>query len=157
MNRTSLLLILPLLAGCNVHSKNPADGDENVSINADGSGQIAFDMPFAQGHIKVPAMMMHKGNIDIDGVKLMPGSSVTGFSVLAGNDKGANVTMAFAAPASPDQVRSYYLDQFRKQGVEVALNGDSVTGKSKDGSPFTINVAPGANGSKGQIQIRDKD
>jgi hypothetical protein len=101
-------------------------------------------------------MMMHNGNIDIDGVKLMPGSSVTGFSVLAG-DRGANVTMTFAAPASPDAVRSYYADQFKKQGVEVAIAGNSVTGKSKDGNPFTIEVNPGANGSQGKIDIQDKD
>src|SRR6476661_6017168 len=106
MRRSDLLLLVPLLAGCNVHSKNPANGDENVSIHADESGHIEFNLPVAEGKLKVPAAMMHNGDFDIDGVKLMPGSSVTGFSVLAG-DKGANVTMAFKAPASADEVRSY--------------------------------------------------
>lgn len=156
MNRTALLLLVPLLAGCNVHSKNPASGDENVSIHADEGGNIAFDLPIVKGQVKVPAMMMHNGNIDIDGVKMMPGSSVTGFSVLAG-DKGANVNMAFTVPASPDEVRTYFLDQFKKQGAEVALAGDAVTGKSKDGNPFTIHVSPAANGSQGKIEIQDKD
>ena len=156
MNRFALLLAVPLLAGCNVHSKNPADGDENVSIHADESGQIAFNLPFAEGHVKVPAMMMHNGNIDIDGVKLMPGSSVTGFSVDAG-DKGANVNMAFTAPASPDEVRTYYADQFKKKNVEVALAGDAITGKTKDGSPFVIRVSPAGNGSQGRIEVQDKD
>ncbi len=156
MNRFALFLVVPLLAGCNVHSKSPADGDENVSIRADESGQIAFNLPFAEGHVKVPANMMHNGNIDIDGVKLMPGSSVTGFSVDAG-DKGANVKMAFTAPASPDDVRSYYLDQFKKQAVEAALAGDSVAGKTKDGSAFTIRVAPGGTGSAGRIEVQEQD
>jgi len=156
MNRFALLLAVPLLAGCNVHSKTPADSDENVTIHADESGQIAFNLPFAEGHVKVPATMMHSGNIDIDGVKLMPGSSVTGFSVLAG-DKSANVNMAFTAPASPDEVRSYYVDQFKKQGVEVALAGDAVSGKTKDGSPFIVRVTPAANGSQGKIEVQDKD
>jgi hypothetical protein len=65
--------------------------------------------------------------------------------------------MTFTAPASPDEVRSYFLDQFRKQGAEVALAGDAVTGKSKDGSPFTISVGPAASGSQGKIVIQDKD
>jgi hypothetical protein len=156
MNRLALLLLVPLLAGCNIHSKNPASGDENVSIHADESGQVAFNLPMVAGQVKVPQMMMHNGNIDIDGVKLMPGSSVTGFSILAG-DKGANVNMAFTAPASPDEVRSYFLDQFRKQGAEVALAGDAVSGKSKDGNPFVIHVTPGPNGSQGKIGIQDKD
>jgi hypothetical protein len=65
--------------------------------------------------------------------------------------------MSFNAPASPDEVRSYYVDQFKKQGVEAALAGDAVTGKSKDGSPFTIQVSPAANGSQGKIVIQGKD
>jgi hypothetical protein len=149
-------MLLPLLAGCNVHSKNPAEGDDNVSINADESGHIAFNLPIAEGKLKVPASMMHNGNFDIEGVKLMPGSSVTGFSVMAG-DKGANVTMAFSAPASPDEVRSYYLDHFREQGVEAALAGDAVQGKTKDGNAFAIHVSPAASGSTGKIEIQDKD
>ena len=156
MNRPALLLLLPLLAGCDMHSKNPAHGDDNVSIRADDSGQIEFNLPFADGKVKVPASMMHDGNIDIDGVKLMPGSSVTGFSVFAG-DKGATVNMAFNATSPPDEVRSYYLDQFKKQGVEASLAGDTVQGTSKDGSPFAIHVTPTASGSQGKIEIQDKD
>jgi hypothetical protein len=157
MNRLALFAILPLLAGCNVHSKNPADADDNVSIHADESGHVAFNLPIAEGTLKVPAMMMHNGNIDIDGVKLMPGSSVTGFSLDAQHDNGATVNMSFTSPAPPDQVRSYFVDQFMHQGVEAALAGDSVVGKSKDGSPFTISVRPAPNGSQGKIVVQDKD
>ena len=156
MNRYLLLMTLPLLAGCNVHSKNPAGGDENVSIRADESGQIAFNLPIAEGRLKVPAGMMHNGNFDIDGVKLMPGTSVTGFSLDA-HHEGAIVNMAFNAPASPDAVRSYFVDQFKEKGVEAALAGDAVTGKSKDGSPFVIRIGPAPNGSAGKIEIQDKD
>jgi hypothetical protein len=156
MNRSALFLALPLLAGCNVHSKNPANGDENVTIQADENGSIAFNLPIAEGKLKVPAGFMHNGNFDIDGVKLPPGSSVTGFSVFA-RDKGSTVNMSFNAPGSPDQVRSYFVDQFKKQGVEAALAGNAVSGKSKDGNSFTIEVSPGANGSHGKIVIEDKD
>ena len=156
MRYFAALMLLPLLAGCNVHSKNPAHGDENVSIRADESGHIEFNLPIAEGKLKVPAAMMHNGDFDIDGVKLMPGSSVTGFSLMAA-DKGANVTMAFKASASPDEVRSYYVDQFRKQGVEAAVSGDAVTGQTKDGSPFAIHVRAAPNGSTGRIEVQDKD
>src|SRR6185437_7600229 len=115
MTRSAILLLLPLLASCNMHSKNPANGDENVSIHADESGHIAFNMPIAEGQAKVPTGMMHNGNFDIDGVKLMPGSSVTGFNLEA-HDHGATVDMSFNAPGSPDYVRSYFLDQFKAKG-----------------------------------------
>ena len=45
MNRPALLLLVPLLpltAGCDVHSKNRADADDNISVHADQSGNIAF-------------------------------------------------------------------------------------------------------------------
>jgi hypothetical protein len=157
MNRSALLLLVPLLAGCNVHSKNPASDDsDNVTIQADEGGNVAFNLPFVKGQVKVPSGFMHNGDFDIDGVKLMPGSRVTGFSVFAA-DKGSTVNMSFTAPASPNDVRSYFVDQFKQKGVEAALAGDSVTGKSKDGDPFTIQVGPAANGSQGKIVIQDKD
>jgi hypothetical protein len=156
MNRSPLLLLLPLLAGCNVHSKNPANDDENVSIHADDSGHIAFNLPIAQGQVKIPTSMMHGGNVDIDGVKLMPGSSVTGFNMDA-HGNAANVDMSFTAPASPDAVRSYFVGQFQKQGTAAVIAGDAVTGKSKDGSPFTIQVRPAGGGSQGKIEIQSKD
>jgi hypothetical protein len=156
MNRLAFLLLLPLLAGCNVHSKNPVAGDDNVSIHADESGNIAFNLPIAEGKLKVPTNFMHEGDVDIDGVKLMPGSSLTGFNLDSRNDV-SNVDMSFTSTASPDEVRAYYVDQFKKQGVEAAIAGDAVTGKSKDGSPFTIQVSPAANGSTGKIAIQDKD
>jgi hypothetical protein len=99
---------------------------------------------------------MHNGSFDIDGVRLPPGSSVTGFSMFA-RDKGATVNMSFNTPMSPDQTRSYFVDQFKEKGVEAAISGDSVTGKSKDGSPFTISVTPGASGSQGKVDIESKD
>jgi len=156
MNRSALFLLLPLLAGCNVHSKNPAHDDGNVSIHADENGNISFNLPIAQGQVKVPTSFMHNGNIDIDGVKLPPGSSVTGFNMDA-HDQGATVKMSFTTPAPPDQVRTYFVDEFRKQGAEAAISGDSVTGKSKDGSPFTIQVSPAPGGSQGKIVIQSKD
>jgi hypothetical protein len=147
---------LPLLAGCNIHSKNPNDSGDNVSIHADESGNIAFNLPIAQGQVKVPANFMHNGNFDIDGVKLPPGSSVTGFNLDSHNDL-SNVDMSFTAPLAADQVRSYFIDQFKERGVEATLSGDAVTGKSKDGNAFTITVGPGGSGSLGKIVMQDKD
>ena len=156
MHRFAFLLALPLLAGCNVHSKNPNDSDDNVSIHADESGNIAFNLPIAQGQVKLPGGFMHNGDFDIDGVKLMPGSQVTGFNLDSHNDV-TNVDMSFTAPASPDQVRSYFVEQFSKAGAEARIAGDSVTGKSKDGSPFTIQVSPAGSGSQGKITVQDTD
>ncbi|MGE5562837.1 MAG: hypothetical protein ACM3ZV_05940 [Bacillota bacterium] len=154
MNRSAPILLCALLGACDVHSSS-GDG-KNVTINADASGNIAFNVPFVKGQLKVPAGVMHNGDFDIDGVKLMPGSKMTGFNLDA-HDKNATVEMAFTAPAAPDEVRAYFLDQFKQKGVEAAPAGDAISGKSKDGAPFVIHVTPNGTGSNGTIEIHDRD
>jgi hypothetical protein len=153
MRLVALLMLVPLVVGCNVDTKNPAGGDENVSIKADDNGQVTFNVPFASGQVKLPEGTMNHGNFDIDGVKMMPGATITGFSVFAG-DKGATVHFAFKAPASPENVRTYFVEQFKAKGVEAAASGSAVSGKTKDGNPFVINVQPAAQGSQGTIEIQ---
>lgn len=156
MARLAFLIVLPLLAGCNVHSKNPAHDDDNVSMSADQNGQVAFNFPFAKGSIKLPASMMHNGELDLDGVKMPAGTSTTGFHMKSANHE-TEIVMNFTNPATPDQVRSYFVDAFGKKGMEAKVEGDSVVGKSKDGSPFTIALSPAGSGSQGQIVIHSKD
>ncbi|HXS49298.1 MAG TPA: hypothetical protein VN713_04135 [Sphingomicrobium sp.] len=156
MNRLAFLIVLPLLAGCNVHSKNPANDDENVSLSADQNGQVAFNFPFAKGSIKLPASMMHNGELDLDGVKMPAGTSTTGFHMNSANNETVLV-MNFTNPGTPEQVRSYFVDAFAKKGMTAKIDGDSVTGRSKDGSPFTIAVTPAGAGSQGQIVVHSKD
>ena len=148
------LLVLPFLAGCNVHSKN-SGGDENVSLSADQNGQVAFNFPFAKGSIKLPASMMHNGEIDLDGVKMPAATSTTGFHMNSVNHRTV-IEMGFTNPQTPDRVRSYFLDAFSKQGVTAKIEWNAVTGTSKDGSPSTIAVTPGPSGSEGHILIHSK-
>ena len=155
MNRRSLLLVLTLLCGCNVHAKH-GDSDENVSLSADQNGQVAFNFPFAKGSIKLPASMMHNGKIDIDGVQLPPGTSTTGFHMDSANHQTL-VVMNFTNPQTPDQLRSYFVDAFGKKGLEAKVEGNSVVGRSRDGDPFTIAISPGPSGSQGQIVIHSND
>ena len=156
MKHAALLMLVPLIAACNVQPKNPASGDDKVTINADDSGQVNFNLPFASGSVKLPEGTFKNGDFDIDGVKMIPGGKITGVSVFAA-DKGANVNLAFSAPASPDQVRAYFLDQFKLKGVQAAAAGDSVSGKTKDGEAFVISVGPAAQGSQGKIAIHSND
>lgn len=156
MNRLACLIVLPLLAGCNVHSKNPASDDDNVSLSADQNGQVAFNFPFAKGSIKLPQSMMHNGQLDIDGVKMPAGTSTTGFNMNSANDQTV-IVMNFTNPETPEQVRSYFVDAFGKKGLEAKVDGNNIVGKTKDGGQFTIAVTPAGSGSKGQIVVHSKD
>ena len=157
MSRSAFLLLLvpaAALAGCNV-SRNDGNSD-NVSIKADGNGSVSFDVPFVNGKVKLPEDAIKSSNFDIDGVKMMPGATMTGFNVNAG-DKGSTVHMSFKAPKTPDEVRAYFLDQFKQKGVNAAQSGNAVNGKTDDGDRFAIDVQPAAQGSTGTIAIESKD
>ena len=152
MRHAALLILVPLIAGCDVHSKHSAD-DEKINIKADESGQVSFDVPFASGNVKLPAGTMSGSDFDIDGVKMIPGGRISSFNIDAG-DRGATVNFGFNAPTSADETRAYFADQFGKKGVDASVVGDSVSGKTKDGDPFVIRVEPAAQGSKGTITIQ---
>ncbi|MEO7276423.1 MAG: hypothetical protein ABIW33_00165 [Sphingomicrobium sp.] len=160
MKIVAALLVCFALAGCNVQAKHDGDndgnGNETVNISGGADGKLSFDLPFAKGQLKLPKGAMAHGNFDIDGVKMYPGATVTGFNVNAA-DKGSVVDIAFKAPAPPEQVRAYFLDQFKKKGVTASASGDAVSGISDDGSPFTIRVQPDGGGSQGMVEIHDKD
>lgn len=157
MTRYLLFIALPLAAACDVQTKKPANENEKVEIKADDNGQVAFDLPFAKGNLKLPQGVMHDGDVDIDGVKLMPGSKVTGFSALAEKDDQATVDIAFSNPKTPADVRGYFAGEFAKKGVAATVAGDSVTATTKDGADLKIAVTPDGTGSKGKITIVDKD
>ena len=144
-----------LLAGCDAELKTPVGGDETVQMNADGDGRVAFDLPFAKGEIKLPAAMMAGGNLDLDGVKLPEGSSMSGFNLDAKDGQGAKVNLSFKAPMTPDAAKTYFIDQFRAHGVEARMVADAIQGTTKDGAAFVLRLAPSGTGTSGTISIND--
>ena len=55
MKSLAYLALLPLVAGCNVHTKSPDGDNDNVSIHSDQGGNVSFDLPFAKGQVKLPS------------------------------------------------------------------------------------------------------
>lgn len=150
-------LAMPMVAACDIEGKSPAQEDSKVAIDADSRGKVAFDLPFAKGELKLPEGMMSSGEVDIDGVKLVPGSKVTGFSVRADEGRDPMVTIGFSAPRPPAEVRSYFASEFAKAGATAATDGSQVTARTRDGDDVAIAVAPDGSGAKGTIVIRSKN
>lgn len=154
--RALLLIVSVLLAGCDVQTKSPAEGDDRVTMNADASGKVEFDFPFAEGEIKLPASMVENSDFDLDGVKLMPGGRITGFNLDTARGP-AEVRLSFSAPVPPEQARAYFLQQFQEKGVSANAAGDSVVGTSKDGTAFTIRFSQAGTGTNGMIELRPRE
>lgn len=153
MSKIVALAPLLLLAACKAEVREPAAGDERVQMTADANGKVAFNLPFASGEIKLPTGIMSNANFDIDGVKMMPGATLTGFNLDAGNDQPGKVNFTFTAPASPDEVRAYFVDQFKAQGIDAALAANALQGKTKDGATFLMRFAPQGAGTSGTIEL----
>ncbi len=155
MSRFLILAVPLLLSACDVQTRKPAEGDDHVTMSGDATGNVAFNLPFAEGKVKLPAAMMANSNFELDGVKLMPGSQVTGFNVDA-NKGPTQVRLSFAAPVAPAEARAYFLQQFQSRGVSAAAAGEAITGVSKDGTAFVIRFAPQGNGTAGVIELHPK-
>ena len=150
----ALLLVsiaaLPV-AACDV--QRTSKDDKTVNINASADGAVSFQVPGVKGNFKLPASMMKHSDMDIDGVKLYPGSAVN--SVRA-EDKV--VTIGFISSASVAELKEYYGKKFAEKGVTAAMQGDGFAGKTKDGDDFTLSlVATDKGGTAGTMHIRDKD
>jgi len=148
------IALAPLaLTACDVDVRDPSGAEEKVGIKGDGEGRVSFDMPFAKGEVKLPASMMKNADFDIDGVKMIPGGSVTGFNVDA-KDGNSTVDLDFAAPKSPAEVQRYFLDAFKAEGIEAAATGQGLRGRTDKGDDFEMRFAADGAGTKGTISIQ---
>ena len=152
--RTTLLIAaaaLPL-AACSVEKTEKVEGDKTVTLSALENGAVSFEVPGVKGNIKLPAAMMTSSDMDVDGVKLFPGSHV---SNVRAEEK--IVTIAFSSPAKVDALKEYYGREFRKTGTRATIQGDGFGGKTKDGDDFTLAFIEAGASSNGTLVIRDKD
>ncbi len=149
--RAILLLIVAALplAACDIQK---TDGNENVvTFNASDKGAVAFQVPGVKGNIKLPGAMTANSDMDIDGVKLFPGSRVTNVRAEDGI-----VTIGFASPKSVADVKDHYARQFAAKDVTATLNGDKFSGSTKDGDAFTLDLAEADGKTAGTMVIRDR-
>jgi hypothetical protein len=177
----STLLLLPLLIGvaaCGSHtSVDNADtnasgtdinvaakGDkgEDIRITADGNtGKVSVNLPGFDANVRLPKVMLKDSNFDIGGVKLYPGATVASINVqgdASGTGDNSRVQIIYTAPAEPKPVRDWFAKAFAEKAVEAKISGESLIGKTKDGTPFTMTFSPGKGGATtGTVIIDDKN
>lgn len=142
-----------------------ADSDsKQVEIEVDSdTGKLAMKLPGGiEGNLKLPpamaARMAGDSDFDIDGVGAYPGATMRSMKVQAtekADDKRAVIDIGFAAPDAPTKVADWYEKAFADKGRTVTRAGDTLTGTTEDGNPFTLTISPAATGSTGQLRIVD--
>nr|WP_047168937.1 hypothetical protein [Sphingomonas sp. Y57] len=140
--------------------------DGNVAIAAkDGVEGVSVSVPGFEGKLKIPGMELGGDHMDIDGMKLYPGSKLSGINVTDQNGEAEGdgiVEMRFTSPADPAKVAAYYAAaapraDFRDVTVKQAGAGSVMTATKGDGDHLTITINPAPGGSAGTILIRGTD
>ncbi len=134
-------------------------GEDVAGAGGKGSGEVSIDLPGGfGGKIRVPADIMADARVDIDGVKLYPGSRVRSVKVRArskgGSDDGS-VRVGFVAPADAAAVADWYQQQLAAKKVAATRTGETLTGTTSDGDRFTLAMTPAESGSAGMLTIVD--
>ncbi|GGO95632.1 hypothetical protein [Stakelama pacifica] len=174
--RTALILApIALLAGCGGNDHGGHDDDSGTSITisgqdengqavlakADGNtGEVSLNMPGFEGKLKVPRLNLDAGDVDIDGVPLYPGSTISDIHIDAkgeGPNKGRDkVNFTFESPASAEKVRDWFRQKFADKGTPVKLEGDRLIGATKNDGGFELAITPaGPDRAQGRLQLRN--
>lgn len=126
------------------------DGDKNGGNGAN----VSIDLPSIKGKFSLPKLKIDTGDLDIDGVKLFPGSRVTGVDIAGeeGMSEGS-VGVRFDSDAAPAKVRAYYLAALKAKGIEVSAQGDRIIGHDHEGKPFSISLTEQGEGTRGVIRM----
>lgn len=150
------LLALPL-AAC-----NDEVGNVQFSMNgmdADGNtASLSLDLPGIKGKLDIPKPDIDADDFKLNGVPLYPGSKIGHFDLNIAKDGGDGhqgvVEVQFESPAAPGKVRDYFRDRLSKEKFQLQDSGLGLSGKTDDGKPFSIDLAPaGADKTKGTIRV----
>lgn len=163
MRRTSLLIVPLLLAACQDQgsgtsftiSGNDADGNAHGASIDGATGKVKVDLPGFEGSFSLPKVRVTAENFDLNGVRLYPGTSITGVNVDAGGaSRQEHVEVRFDSPAPAKAVRDYLQSRLTKAGYVLSPEGDGLKGTTEDKAPFVLRLRDsGPDRSTGTIVI----
>ena len=129
------------------------------TATATGSG-LSIDSDKFKANLDIPGLTFGGDSMDLDGMKLYPGSTVRGMHVHAvdrpGTEKG-EVIVDFTSPAAPAVVAQHLADQARTAGFALGTDTAAAVSGSKPGNDgthrFAVTLNPSGDGTVGQLTM----
>jgi hypothetical protein len=170
MRKRLILCSIPLLAAAACHGKvdigdadgNDGGGNVHIAIGdaAGGNSSVSVDTPGFKANVSLPSIDLGS-HVDLDGIKLAPGTQVSSMNVDAKDGDGdADTGMAqihFTNPQAPGAVLDHYARSAADAGYgAIARTGTSLSAKKNDKS-FAVEISADGTGSRGTITVTGKD
>jgi len=163
--RTAILIAAGavMLSGCESRARNEgAAATQAVPAagNAPVEKGLAINTPAFEGRLNIPGMTIGGEDMDLDGMKLPPGSKVTGIKVDAPDAGRDQVRIAFTSDTAAAAVAEHFRAQGREAGYALVAGTTDpldVRGAKTDGESFALTVAPAGAGATGTLLLLDKD
>jgi hypothetical protein len=170
MRKRLILCSIPLIALAACHGKvdigdadsNDSDGNVHIALGdaAGGNGSVSVDVPGFKANVSLPGINL--GNhVDLDGIKLAPGTKLSGMNVDAKDNGGegdsGTVQMHFTNPQAPGAVLDHYAKSAADAGYGAIARADNKLSAKKDEKSFAVEISPDGSGSRGTITVTGKD
>jgi len=169
MRNSLILCSLPLLALAACHAKvdvGDADGNDSesnvhIAMGDGADGNVSVSAPGFNASVSLPNINL-SGHVDLDGIKLAPGTKLGGMNVDAhdnggGGEDSGTVRMSFTNSNPPATVIDHYARSAADAGYgSIVRSATSLTAKKND-KDFAVQIAPEGAGSRGTITITGKD
>ena len=163
------LSMLPLLTACHKHvDKDETTVARTVTIDRGGKatatatvsgGGLKIDTDDFKASLDIPGMKFGGNHLDIDGMRLLPGSEIHGLQVEAHDtdgDKRGKVVMSFTSPGAPDAVLAHAESEARAKGWSVTRTATTLSGTKGERTVAYVVAAAGARTS-GTVTILGDD
>lgn len=179
--RRFVLACLPLvaLAACGGHAEEETtrtetkDGVTTTTITTRAAGHgstasagastgsgLSIDSDKFKANFDIPGLTFGADNMDLQGMKLYPGSTVRGMHVHAvdrpGNKQG-EVVVDFTSPAAPAVVAQHMADEARRANFTLASNTAAALSGTRPGDDgihrFAVTLTPNGGDTVGQLTM----
>lgn len=146
---------LLVLAACDAAEDDPTG---NVRLSLDEGG-ASLDAPGLDADVKLPGLSLGTDDIDIDGMRLYPGSKIASVNMAADekSDRG-EVTIAFESPDPPAKLLAYYERAARDAGFTIGRPTPDkaetlLSGTKGDEKSFLLALRAAGAGTSGSIVV----
>ncbi|WP_327461299.1 hypothetical protein [Sphingomonas sp.] len=148
--RLTLMTGLALLAACDRTNDAPV---EIRSAEKPGQSRLKIEADGFKADVNLPLVSMISDKMEVDGVKLFPGSKISGVDIDAKGEQEGRVTMRFEAPAPRDKVAAWFQDQFTQQRFEARTTSGGFAGTSRDGNWYTLDLKEAGGSTAGEFRL----